>query len=727
MRSIILLLASFFPLFSISQTFSKEEITRWQQQAKSVTIIRDNWGIPHIYGKTDADAVFGLLYAQCEDDFPRVEANYIEKLGRKSEVEGRKAIYEDLLHRMILDSAEAKKDYGNAAPWLKKLCEAFADGVNYYLATHPQVKPALLKRFEPWWPLMWTDGSIGAISTGGATRQELKAFYSGEPLAALPPKYEDDPQMGSNGFAFAPKLTKSGKAILYINPHVTFYFRPEVHMVSEEGLNAYGAVTWGQFFIYQGFNEYCGWMHTSSQADVADLYAVNVKKDKNGFAYAYEGKPRPVREKVIAISVLEAGNLLLKEHKVFETHHGPVVAERDGKWLALKHHNRSMKGLEQSWLRTKATSFAGFKQVMYMKENTSNNTVYADKEGNIAYWHGNFMPKRDPKLDWSKPVDGTTSKTEWGPLHMVDDMVTIYNPKSGWIQNCNSTPSTVAGESSPYLFNFPKYMAPDAENFRGINAVRHCLKVLPQSLDLDKTIAIGYTPKLPAMEYIVPALMRALKSTGLTDDEYIDMHEILEQWNFESDIYSIATTLTVETAERMLPYINMTESTLMNDAGFVGKLITYANQTPDSQLLRLLQQTKKDLEARFETWRVPWGYNNHYQRLTGKISEIYDETKPSSPVGFAAATWGALPSYVSRQMQGTKRRYGYSGNSFICAVEFGEKVQAKSLLAGGNSNNPASPHFGDQADMYAMGKFKEVLFYRADVEKNKKKVYQPGQ
>jgi acyl-homoserine lactone acylase PvdQ len=361
-----------------------------------------------------------------------------------------------------------------------------------------------------------------------------------------------------------------------------------------------------------------------------------------------------------------------------------------------------------------------------MKENTSNNTVYADKEGNIAYWHGNFMPKRDPKLDWSKPVDGTISKTEWGPLHMVDEMVTIYNPKTGWIQNCNSTAATAAGESSLYLAKFPAYMAPDAENFRGINAVQHCLNILPKSLDIDKTIALGYTRKLPSMEYIVPALLRALKGNGLTNPDHKSIYDQLSAWKFESDTNSIATTLAIETAEKMLTFINRTESAIINDKAFVGKLITYCNNAPDSQLVRLLDATCNDLVKRFGTWQVGWGEINRYQRLTGQLTETYDDSKSSIAARYAAATWGALPSYVSRQMPGTQKRYGYSGNSFICAVEFGEKVKAKSLLAGGNSNNPASPHFNDQGAMYANGIFKEVLYYREDVQKNAKKTYQPG-
>ncbi len=247
----------FLPLYLLSQSPAKEVINRWEQQAKQVTIIRDNYGVPHIYGKTDADAVFGLLYAQCEDDFKRVEMNYIEKLGRLAEVNGAEEIYDDLLMRLIIDAEDAKKDFQKAPEWLKKLCNAFADGINFYLYKNPQVKPALLTKFEPWYPMLWTDGSIGAINVADIEVKELKAFYSQQPSLSQTQEYkpvktgfEDEMLTGSNGFALAPSMTESGNAILYINPHVTFYFRPEVHMVSDEGLNVYGAVTWGQFFIY---------------------------------------------------------------------------------------------------------------------------------------------------------------------------------------------------------------------------------------------------------------------------------------------------------------------------------------------------------------------------------------------------------------------------------------------------------------------------------------------
>ncbi len=727
MNKIILLAITCTVCFQMqAQKFTAAEISKWKQEAQHVTIIRDNWGIPHVYGNRDADAVFGLLYAQCEDDFPRVEANYIEKLGRQSEVQGSTKLYEDLLNRLVLDSAEAKRDFANAPAWLKKLCIAFADGVNFYLYKHPETKPALLNRFQPWWPLMWTDGSIGAISTGGATMEELQSFYSNEPMAMASPKLGDDNELGSNGFAFAPKRTASGKAILYINPHVTLYFRPEVHMVSNEGLNAYGAVTWGQFFVYQGFNEHCGWMHTSSQADVSDLYAEKISSGNGQFTYTCDGKQRQVLQKKITLNIANNSSVQQKQFTAYYTHHGPVIARRDGAWLALKHHNRSMQSLIQSWMRTKAKSFAEFNKVMAMRENTSNNTVYADKEGNIAYWHSNFMPKRNAALDWSQPVDGSTSATEWQGLHKTDETVHLLNPESGWIQNCNSTPFTSSGSSSPKKENYPAYMAPDAENFRGINAAKIWSNA--DSLTLEKVTSLAYTRYLPAFEKLLPSLLRARKQSGFIPDsirqQLDEALSMLEQWDLKSDARSVPTTLAVEWAQHLLPAIQKTGT--LPGTGFVEKTFAFSDKATAAELLQPFILTLNDLKSRFQTWKVPWGETNRYQRLTGKLQEIFDDRKPSLPVNFAAATWGALPSYVSKTMNGSIRRYGVSGNSFICAVEFGDKVKAKSLLAGGNSNNPSSKHFADQADMYANGRFKDVLYYKADVIQHAERTYKPG-
>jgi acyl-homoserine-lactone acylase len=492
MRQIILWL--FFPLVSFSQNFTQQEISNYTAQAKKVSITRDKWGVPHIYGKTDADAVFGLLYAQCEENFPRVEKNYLEMMGRLGEVEGREQLYQDLEMRLLYDSAEAVKDYDRSPVWFKKLLNAFADGVNFYLYTHPDVHPLVLKKFEPWFPLMYTDGSIAPTQTGGLTLSDMRNLYTVDGATSFierkVPFYEVDPT-GSNGFALAPSRTASKNAILYINPHVTFYFRSEVQMVSEEGLNAYGAVTWGQFFVYQGFNEHCGWMHTSSYADVADLYAEKIEKKGEGWVYLYDGKQQPVQSKQLRINYVQNNAVKEQVFTIYRTIHGPVMGSRNGQWLSLRENNRSLDALMQSWLRTKAKGFEDFRKVMDMRSNNSNNTVFADDKGNIAYWHGNFMPKRNSKFDYSLPVDGSISATDWKGLHQLDEIVHVYNPATGWIENCNSTPFTVAGSSSPQKQNFPAYMAPDGQNYRAINAVR--LLTGAKDMTIDRTIReIGY-------------------------------------------------------------------------------------------------------------------------------------------------------------------------------------------------------------------------------------------
>ncbi len=727
----IILLLFFIPASLFAQQPSSKEISRWQTESQNVTIIRDNWGIPHIYGKTDADAVFGLLYAQCEDDFKRVEMNYVEKLGRMSEVKGISSLYDDLLIRMVIDSSDAMADYKKAPAWLKKLLDAFADGINYYLYKHPDTKPALLLHFEPWYPLLWTDGSIGAINTAGLDATDLKELYSrNDEQVAISDvqqaeiKKEEDPT-GSNGLALSYKITASGNCILYINPHVTFYFRPEVQMVSEEGLNVYGAVTWGQFFVYQGFNEHCGLMHTSSKVDAADSYIEKMSKNGKGWVYEYDGKKRPIVEKKILLRYWSGNAMATKNITALYTHHGPVLAKKNGQYLSVRADNRLMSGLIQCWQRDKANSFADFKKTLDLLGNISNNTVYADAEGNIAYWHGNRVPVRDTSYNWNEPVDGSTSATEWKGLHTMDQTIHIINPKNGWLQNCNSTPFTAAGKNSPLKKDYPAYMAPDEENFRGINAVR--ILENGSSYTMARVIAAGYDNRLSAFEILVPALIRAYETKFKPADSSVMMEPInvLKKWNFRTSDSSIATTLAVEWGESLLPVIART-SVDGSDAGFVEKVKAFAAEANNDMLGHFLS-TIINLKKKYGRWNISWGEINRYQRISSDIDQQYKDDQPSIPVGYASSTWGMLPSYASRYFPGTTKRYGVNGNSFICAVEFGKRIKARSLLAGGESGDPSSKHFTDQMEMYAKGQFKDVLFYKEDVLKHVEKEYHPGE
>ncbi|MEZ4903905.1 MAG: penicillin acylase family protein [Spirosomataceae bacterium] len=412
----------------------------------------------------------------------------------------------------------------------------------------------------------------------------------------------------------------------------------------------------------------------------------------------------------------------------FATHHGPIMAKRDGKWVSLRSFNRSMTSLVQSWKRTKAKGFEDYKKVMDLKANTSNSTVFADAKGNIAYWHGNYVPVRDKSMNWSKIMDGSTPATEWKGLHSVEETVHLYNPTNGWLQNCNSTPFTAAGTNSPKKSDYPPYMAPDGENFRGVNAV----KVLDRekSYTLDKVIAAGYDTNLSAFEVLVPALVSSfeknVKPTDSLHNQLKDPIDLLKNWDYHTAVNSVATTLAIEWAQKLTPTITR----LYIDEGEADQVENtkrFAATATLPQLTAPLLAAMKDLTTKFGRWQMPWGEINRFQRLTGDLQTTYDDNQPSLPVPFASALWGMLPSYNSRPYPGTNKRYGVSGNSFICAVEFGPRIKAKSLLAGGNSCDPTSKHFNDQALMYTQGKFKEVLFYKEDVEKNAERTYRPGE
>jgi len=724
---ITLLLVSILLLAGCARQGVDPELERLQARAETVTIIRDDFGVPHIYAKTDADAVFGMLYAQSEDDFNRVEQNYIWATGRLAEVEGEQAIYSDLRAQLYMTVDEAKAAYASAPDWLKALCDAFADGVNYYLYTHPEVQPRLLTRFEPWMPMFFSEGSIGGdieqIPLDG-----IEAFYGdGDRSAAL----QDDPPhtaafaepAGSNGFAISGKLTESGNAMLLINPHTSLFFRGEIHAVSEEGLNAYGAVTWGQFFVYQGFNENTGWMHTSTYVDFIDEFVEDVFEEDGKLLYRYGDEKRRVAVSEVTLKYKDGDGMSERTFPMYHTHHGPVTHEIDGKMVATKINWDPVHALEQSFIRTKLGDHDQFREMMNIRTNSSNNTVYADSSGNIAYYHGNFVPTRNPELDYSKPVDGSDPATDWQGLHSVDEIVTILNPPNGWIQNCNSTPFTAAAGFSPKREDYPRYMAPDPENFRGVHAV----KVLTgqKGLTLDKLIDLAYDPYLPGFEKLIPGLVEAYDQEGHENPAIGDAIDVLRDWDFRVSADSVAMTLAHSYGAYYLQNADLPAA--VENASRMEKIIYFGAGTAPGERLEVFADAVSELESDFGQWRLPWSELMRYQRINGDIEQAFNDDAPSLPVGnMASSYWGSLAAFGIRDKQDTRRIYGTRGNSFVAVVEFGEKVKAKTLLAGGQSGDPESPHFDDQARRYVDGEFKDAAFYREDVERRAERTYRPG-
>ncbi|MCC6930437.1 MAG: penicillin acylase family protein [Gemmatimonadaceae bacterium] len=718
-----------------SPSVSGADMARMEAHAQAVTITRDDWGIPHVKGKSDADAVFGVIYAQAEDDFNRVETNYLVSLGRLAEAEGETALYRDLRQRLFIDADTLRAQYARAEPWLKSLMDAWADGLNYYLAKHPEVKPRVITHWEPWMALSFSEGSIGGDIEDISLR-ELQAFYGkGDTtrksaalpahdmqLAALEDRVEREPS-GSNGFAIAPSNSASKKALLWINPHTSFFFREEAQMTSDEGLNAYGAITWGQFFIYQGFNEKAGWMHTSSGADVTDEWAETILKNGDTITYEYGNEQRPVTTATITLTYKDAAGPATKDFTVYRTHHGPIVREKDGKWIAFNMMNEPLTALTQSYARTKTKNLAEFRKVMDLHTNSSNNTLFADADGNIAYFHANHVQKRDPRLNWEKPVDGSNPAAEWKGVHSVDESPNVFNPPSGWVQNTNNWPFSAAGPNSPKQKDYPRYMETYPENPRGVHAVM----VLKDKKDftLETLRDAAFDSYLPAFADLIPGLVRAYDAAPAGSPLKQKLAEPMAQlraWDYRWGATSVPTSLAVYWGEEVWRMSRAdAESEDMSVYDYIARKLTGA------QKLAGLGAAVDSLTADFGTWKTAWGDINRFQRRTGDIVQPFADSAASIPVPFTSSRWGSLASFGARPYPGTKKWYGTNGNSFVAAAEFGDSVRAIAITAGGVNGNPKNKHFNDQAERYAAGNLRPVYFYPSQLQGHTEKTYKPGQ
>ena len=700
------------------------ELARWKAEARRVTIIRDDWGIPHVYGHTDADAVFGMIYAQSEDDFNRVETNYINAMGRLAEAEGEGAIFQDLRMKLFINPDTLRAKYAVSPAWLKTLMNAWADGLNYYLYTHPAVKPRVITHFEPWMALSFSEGSIGGDIEDVSIKQ-LAAFYGNGANDETHDVSDGAPPEpgGSNGMAVAPSNTLDHHALLLINPHTSFFFRAELQMVSDQGLDAYGAVTWGQFFVYQGWNTRVGWMHTSSNADDKDEYLETVSRKGGRYYYLYGGKEYPMIASRVTVSFKTDTGMAKKVFTVYQTRHGPIVRKIGDKWVSMDLMNEPEKALIQSYTRTKALNYKAFRQTMELHTNSTNNTIYADADGDIAYFHANFIPRRNPKFDWTKPVDGSDTATDWHGLLSIDQTPHLLNPASGWLYNSNNWPWSAAGPSSPKRSAYPPYVETGGESFRGLHAIR----VLENRKDfaVDTLIKAAYDPYLTGFAALLPPLVKAYDALGASDSlkaKLAPQMDVLKAWDYRWSITSVPTSLAV--------YWGVALGNLVareaHDAN--ARVDDYmVSGASDRERLLALVNASDSLTAQFGSWKTPWGEINRYQRNNGDIVQHFDDAAPSIPVGFTWSLWGSLAAFSSRPYPGTKKWYGTSGNSFVAVVEFGDSVRAKAITAGGESGDPSSPHFGDQAERYATGALRPVYFYRSQLERHTEKQYHPGE
>ena len=722
-RNPLLLLALLTTAMSEAPGSTDAEKGQWQRQAARVTITRDSWGIPHIRGRSDADAVFGMMYAQGEDDFSRIEANYLTALGRTAEADGEDAIWGNLRQRLFVDPDELKAQYAASPAWLRTLMQAWADGLNYYLATHPQTRPKVLTRFEPWMALSFTEGSIGG-DIERISLSDLKTFYgnptppTGEELGMIPRE-----PSGSNGIVIAPRLTANRRALLLINPHTSFYFRSEAQVTSAEGLNAYGASTWGQFFVYQGFNAKAGWMHTSSTVDNVDEFAETVTRGSGGFYYRYGSERRSIASRTITLRFRKAdGTIGERNFTTYRTHHGPIVAVKSGRWIATALMWKPLPALEQSYLRTKATDLAGYLKIAELKANSSNDTLFADSKGEFAFLMPQYMPIRSDRFDYTRPVDGSDPATDWHGLHTLASLPSVLNPRVGWAHNTNDWPWSAAGPDSPKAANYPRYMDQIGGNARGVHA--DMLLTGKTGWTPETLRAAAFDPYLPAFASLVPGLVKAWSDLPPRDPRKRALAApiaLLKDWDRRWRYDSTATSLAVYWGDQLWSEVgSFAQAERLNVPDYIATRVT------SDAKLAALTAAMNQLTHDFGSWQTPWKEINRFQRLDDRIAPHFDDRRASVPVPFTSAQWGSLASFGAKPWPGTKRYYGTSGNSFVAVVEFGPRVKAMAVMAGGQSGDSRSLHFADQVTRYADGRLRPVYFYPEELSAHVERRYHPG-
>ena len=678
--------------------------------AKTVTIYRDTYGVPHVFGRTDASTAFGFAYAQAEDNFWRVEENFIFALGRASELYGQKALDEDRLNHALEIPRLAREEYARLDEHMRSLCDAFSAGLNHYIARHPETPPRLLTKIEPWYTLAFI--RYNYYQNGFSRDRSLRRL--GLQTASL----ESDLKRhtGSNGWVVGPTRSASGHAMLFINPHLPFFGPGQVyegHVHSDEGWNFTGYTRFGFPLPYVGHNENGGWVSTDNAADLTDVYAETFDDPARPLAYKYGNGYKLATEHVEEIRVKTANGIETRKFTMRRTHHGPILAARDGKMLAI----RMAKFESDGWLRewydmTRAQSLADMKRAMTPLNMLFGNVMYADRQGNTWYLYNGAMPKRDPRFDWTKPVDGSDPATEWQGYHTIDELPQLTNPKTGWMQNCNTSPFLLTSEGNPDPKQFPKYMVQEGDNPRG--AISRELLVGKSKFTFDEWTRLAFDTRVMSAGRRLPVLLEALKQPPPKDSHngprQREVRDVLARWDQRSANDSVAMTIFSFWHERVL------EEEDQNDD---------KQLAPDRQVIHL-NNVLDGLQAMFGTWKVAWGEVNRLQRRDESKGEDFDEVRPSIPVSGVNGNDGAVFTFYAPFL-GKRSRYGVAGGTYISVVEFAPKVRALSVHTFGASGDPKSPHYMDQAALYSRGQFKPSWLELAEIRANLESSYHPGE
>jgi penicillin amidase len=689
--------------------------------AKLVTIHRDQWGVAHISGPTDASAIFGFGYCQAEDYFWQVEENLLRALGRCAESVGAKMLESDLLSRNFNIATLAQRDYEKLGETDRQICAAFAAGINHFLDTHPEVKPRIVTRFEPWHIL-------------AHRRQALLdwTFTKAHVPATEQAEYALSTVLASNGWAIGPSKTKRGSTMLFINPHQP-WFGPgswyEAHLKSDEGLNFSGAAFYCFPLPSLGRNENLGWGHTANRPDVADAYRLTFDDPANPLNYKTPSGYKTAVERQEVIKIKTLTGMDEKTLVYLDTEFGPVVKREDDQHAIAVRITRYEEtlGFGQTLDMLKAKNFEQWQAALKRMELVMFNCLYADREGNIAYIYNGCIPRRNPKFDWTKPVDAADPETAWQDYHSYAELPMVINPATGYVQNCNQSPYTTTDDGNPSPLDFPKYMAEEWDLDTTRAEVSRMLLREMQDVTLEQWVDYGMDQRLYWAMMYLPVYERQLNELRESDPELVARVEPYLQhlldWDCVGGLDSTQATLCFYWYQE-----------LYGDKMLAPRRPMLPEYMANPKLrLEALAKAAEKLQKSHGDWKTPWGNVFRMVRQTNlsglpDLLELITIPKTLPCPGIPEYLGGVLnTSYFSVPF--SNKQFGIAGHSYVACLEFSkEGVEGRSINTFGTTGGDRqSPHFADQAELFSQGKMKQLWFDWDDVLANAQRTYHPGE
>ena len=664
-----------------------------QVNPKDVEIIRDSYGVPHIYGKTDADTAYGLAWAHAEDNFFTIQKAYLAGNGKLSRWNGKKGVGADFVSQFIQSAETVDRLYHTLSDEFVAVIKGYAEGLNSYAKQHPN--EVLISGFFPITPkkmLIYSQLQLFASNQGDKL---LEAIFTNRIDKYEKPIHED--VHGSNLIALSSRKTKIDESFLAINTHqplegpTSWY---EAHLVSEEGTNIIGATFPGAPCILTGANEFLGWTHTVNYPDKADVYQLEMK---NNNTYIVDGEEHQLVKKKAKMFIRLLGLQIPISKTYFQSIYGPALKNKSGVFAIRTPSTTNINALEQWWRMNKARSFSEFYSALEWNALPGYNIGYADRNDTIFYISNGKIPRRDPSYNWQKTLPGNTKKTLWDSYYTTQELPQVIAPQAGYVYNANHSPFySTAPDENPNPVDYAKAMNYETYNNNRSTRLFELLSD-KDSLSYSDFKRIKYDHTLPTplnYNYVDFNALYEMKPKDYPD--VADLLNVIQNWNrvASADSYGAG-------AFAVLYYMLGKYYSRLGPSKTFNPLLIYT----------CLKDAKKHMLKHFGTTRIRLG---DFQKLVRGDKEL--------PIF-------GLPDVVTA-MRGNPYKNGQikidRGESYIALIRFGKtKTSYESVMSFGNSARKDSPHYTDQMEMFQNFQLKTIPFNRKEVLKNASKIYRP--